>query len=102
MGSRIAAHLANAQIPSLVLDINAQAARNGLEAALKAKPAAFFMPEGIRLIETGSFDEDLSKIKQCDWIIEAVTENLEIKRALYDRVIEHRTPGTIVSITADE
>jgi 3-hydroxyacyl-CoA dehydrogenase len=97
MGSRIAAQLANAEVPSLLLDLNAAAARSGVEAALKARPAAFFLPDAARLITTGSFDNDLAKVKDCDWIIEAVSENLEIKRALYDRVMQHRTPGTIVS-----
>src|SRR5947209_4815610 len=96
MGSRIAAHLANAGIPSQLLDINAQAARNGLDAALKGKPGAFFSPVAARLIETGSFEDDLPRIASCDWIVEAVSENLAIKRALYDRVIPHRAPEAIV------
>jgi 3-hydroxyacyl-CoA dehydrogenase len=97
MGSRIAAHLANAQIPSLLLDVSAEAARNGLDAALKGRPATFFVPESAALISTGSFDDDLAKLADCDWIVEAVTENLSIKRALYEKVIAYRTPGAIVS-----
>lgn len=104
MGSRIAAHLANAQIPSLLLDIvlpgqklRDQAARNGVEAALKARPGAFFVPESARLIATGNFEDDLPKIIDCDWIVEAVSENLAIKRALYDKVMAHRAEGTIVT-----
>jgi 3-hydroxyacyl-CoA dehydrogenase len=97
MGSRIAAHLANARIPSLLLDVSSQAARNGLDAALKGRPAAFFVPESTGLIVTGSFDDDLAKIADCDWIVEAVTENLSIKRALYEKMLPHRAPGAIVS-----
>jgi 3-hydroxyacyl-CoA dehydrogenase len=97
MGSRIAAHLANAQVPSLLLDVSRDAARHGMEAALKGRPVAFFVHEFTDLITTGSFDEDLGKITDCAWIIEAVTENLAIKRALYDRVIPLRSSGTIVS-----
>jgi len=97
MGSRIAGHLANAQIPSVLLDVSSDAARKGLEAALKSRPAAFFVPESAGVVTTGSFDDDLAKIADCDWIVEAVTENLDIKRALYDRVIPHRSPGAIVS-----
>jgi 3-hydroxyacyl-CoA dehydrogenase len=104
MGSRIAAQLANAQIPSLLLDIvlpggkpRDQAARNGLDAALKGRPGAFFTPAGARLTATGNFEDDLTKVKDCDWIIEAVTENLDVKRALYDKLMEHRAPGAIVS-----
>ncbi len=95
MGSRIAAHLANAQIPSLLLDIVRP--DKAVETALKGRPGAFFIPESARLISTGTFDDDLPKIKDCDWIVEAVTENLAIKRALYDRVIPHRSEGTIIS-----
>jgi 3-hydroxyacyl-CoA dehydrogenase len=104
MGSRIASHLANAGVPSLLLDIvlpagktRDQAARSGVETALKGRPAAFFVPESANLITTGTFDDDLPKIKDCDWIVEAVTEDLGIKRALYDKVVAHRAPGTIVS-----
>ena len=104
MGSRIASHLANAGVPSLLLDIvlpnqklRDQAARNGVDAALKSRPGAFFIPEGTRLITTGTFDDDIAKIKDCDWIIEAVSEDIAIKRSLYDKVIANRTPGTIIS-----
>jgi len=104
MGARIAAHFANAGIPALLLDIvlpnqpnrNA-AALAGLDAALKQKPAAFFTPETKSLITPGNFEDDLPKIRTCDWIIEAVTENLEIKRALLEKVLRHRKPGAIFS-----
>ena len=104
MGSRIAAHLANAQVPSLLLDIilpgqksRDQAARKGVNTALKSRPGAFFIPEGAQLITTGNFEDDIDKVSECDWIVEAVTEDLGIKRALYDKLIPHRNPGTIVS-----
>ncbi|MDP9170220.1 MAG: 3-hydroxyacyl-CoA dehydrogenase family protein, partial [Acidobacteriota bacterium] len=97
MGARIAAQLANAQIPSLLLDMTGDLARKGVDAALKGRPGAFFVPENARLIATGSFDDDLPKLADCDWIVEAVSENLAIKRSLYDRVLAHRTPGAIVS-----
>lgn len=97
MGSRIAAQLANAGIPSVLLDLDAATAKKGLEAALKGRPAAFFVPGNARLVTTGGFDADMAKIKDCDWILEAVSENLAIKRSLYDRVVAHRSPGSIVS-----
>ena len=97
MGSRIAAHLANARVPSLLLDLDAATARAGLDATLKGRPGAFFVPESAGLIATGGFDTDLPKIKDCDWIIEAVSENLAIKRALYDRVVPHLAAHAIVS-----
>src|SRR5271165_5595753 len=95
MGARIAAHFANAGIPSLLLDIvplDADgAARNkiaaaGLEAAKKSKPAAFMEPALARLITIGNFDDDLKRLADVDWIIEAVVENLELKRPLLRKV----------------
>jgi 3-hydroxyacyl-CoA dehydrogenase len=118
MGAQIAAHLANAGIPTLLLDIvpreltaDEQAkgltleskdvrnrfARNGFEAAKKAKPAAFFTPNSAALISIGNFDDDLTKLKDRDLIIEAVVENLDLKRALYERVEAHRRPGSIIA-----
>jgi len=109
MGARIAAHLANASVPCVLLDIVPEGtgpedpiARNriaqaGLDAALKSRPPAFFVPEAARLITIGNFEDHLGLIGDCDWIMEAVTENREIKRALYRKVLQHRKPGTIFS-----
>ncbi|MGA9061485.1 MAG: 3-hydroxyacyl-CoA dehydrogenase/enoyl-CoA hydratase family protein [Terracidiphilus sp.] len=96
MGSRIAAHLANAGIPVLLLDLppkpgsnEPQLARVALEALAKSKPAAFFEPSRASLITPGNFDDDLPKLAECDWIVEAVAENLDIKTALLARVLPH-------------
>src|SRR6266498_2636403 len=118
MGAQIAAHLANAGIPCLLLDIapkelapeelkggltlDSPAVRNriaqaGLDAAKKAKPAAFFSPEIAGLISVGNFEDDLPKLKNCDWVIEAVVENLEIKRSLYERVEPHLGAEAVVT-----
>ena len=111
MGARIAAHFANAGVPSYLLDIVpaelAQSgadgsARNkiaaaGLEAAKKSKPAALFEPGLARLVTIGNFEDDLKRLSEVDWIIEAVVENLEIKRALLKKVEAIRKPGTIVT-----
>ena len=69
----------------------------GLEAAKKSKPAAFFEPGLARLVTVGNFEDDLKKLGEVDWIIEAVVENLEIKRALLKKVEAIRKPGTIVT-----
>lgn len=92
MGSRIAAHLANAGIPVLLLDLaakekNAPAlAESALAALAQAKPAAFFEPAVAKLIATGTFDDDMDELSTCDWVLEAVAENLEIKTSLLKRV----------------
>src|SRR5438132_1479418 len=106
MGARIAAHFANAGVPSYLLDIVPQdadaPARNkiaaaGLEAAKKSKPAAFFEPSLARLVTVGNFEDDLGKLVEVNWIVEAVVENLGIKRALLKRVEAARKPGTIIT-----
>ncbi|MGE0886065.1 MAG: 3-hydroxyacyl-CoA dehydrogenase NAD-binding domain-containing protein [Blastocatellales bacterium] len=118
MGAQIAAHLANAGIQCLLLDIapkdltpeeqakgltiESRAIRNriaqaGLEAALKAKPAAFFVADSAKLIEVGNFDDDLPRLKDCDWVVEAIVEKLDIKRSLYERVEPNLKPEAIVT-----
>jgi 3-hydroxyacyl-CoA dehydrogenase len=106
MGARIAAHFANAGVPSYLLDIvppDADApARNkiaaaGLDAAKKSKPAAFMDASLARFVTVGNFEDDLKKVSEVDWIIEAVVENLDLKRALLRKVEGVRKPGTIVT-----
>jgi len=106
MGARIAAHFANAGLPCLLLDIvpkdAAPADRNkvvlaGFEAAKKSKPAAFFSPGFASKVSTGNFEDDLARIADADWIVEAVAENLEIKRGLLTKVAQFRKPGSIVT-----
>src|SRR5215469_14283334 len=106
MGSRIAAHFANAGVPSYLFDIvppDADApmrnkiAAAGLDAAMKSKPAAFFEPSLAQLVTIGNFDDDLKKIAEVDWVIEAVVENVKIKRDLLRKVETVRRPGTIVT-----
>ncbi len=110
MGSRIAAHIANAGVPVVLLDIVPPgiaadapdternqfviAAMDGLK---KSKPAAFYAVESARLIQIGNFEDDLALVKDCDWIIEVVAENLAIKEALLKKVEEHRRPGSILT-----
>src|SRR3989449_1761197 len=113
MGARIAAHFANAGVPSYLLDIvppgnpsvssgvkndaRNQIAAAGLKAAKKSKPAAFYEPSLARLITIGNFEDDLKRLADVDWIVEAIVENLEIKRSLLKRVEAIRKPGTIIT-----
>jgi 3-hydroxyacyl-CoA dehydrogenase len=106
MGARIAAHFANAGVPSYLLDVvppdAVGASRNkiavaGLDAAKKSKPAAFMELSLARFVTVGNFEDDITKLTDVDWIIEAVVENLDIKRALLKKVEAVRKPGTIVT-----
>ena len=106
MGARISAHLANAGVPSYLFDIvppdadgpaRNRIAAAGLEAAVKSKPAAFFEPSLARLVTIGNFEDDLPKLAEVDWIIEAVVEDLELKRALLRKIEAIRKPGTIIT-----
>ncbi len=102
MGSGIAALAASAGIPVVLLDIPGERDRNepakrGLQRALKARPPAFMDPKRAGLIAVGNFEDDLDLLARCDWVIEAVIEELGPKRALFDRLTPILAPGTIVS-----
>jgi 3-hydroxyacyl-CoA dehydrogenase len=106
MGARIAAHFANAGVRSYLFDIvppdadgpaRNKIAAAGLDAAKKSKPAAFMDASLATLVTIGNFDDDLKKLAEVDWIIEAVVENLEIKRSLLKKVEAIRKPGTIIT-----
>src|SRR5437016_6010628 len=110
MGSRSAAHFANAGLPCVLLDIvppnlpadrpageRDKIVRAGLDAAKKSKPAAFFTAALAEKIAIGNFEDDLARCAEADWIIEVVAENLEIKRKLLARVAQFRKPGAIVT-----
>ncbi|MGD0444721.1 MAG: 3-hydroxyacyl-CoA dehydrogenase NAD-binding domain-containing protein [Edaphobacter sp.] len=110
MGSRIAAHMTNAGLPVVLLDIVPEGTeanapkqeRNrivlaALDGLKKSKPAAFYSADSARLITIGNFDDDLALIADCDWIIEVVAENMEIKRALLNKVQQHRRVDSIVT-----
>jgi len=118
MGSGIAAHLANAGIPVLMLDIvppefteadekmgltesdprfRNKFALAGLEGIKKSKPAALYSTRYLPLIEIGNFEDDWDRLADCDWIVEVVVERLDIKQKLFGRLEEVRKPGAIVS-----
>lgn len=103
MGSGIAAHVANAGVPVLLLDIvkegpdRSAIARGAIDRMLKADPAPFMSKDAAKLVTPGNLEDDLAHIADCDWIIEAVVENLEIKQALYEKLEGARKPGSIVS-----
>lgn len=118
MGSRIACHFANIGVQVLLLDIapkelNSEEKAKGLmldnplvknrivhlafQQTLKTKPASLYLSSFAKNIKLGNFDDNLPEIKDADWIMEVVVENLTIKKSLYDRVEKFRTPGTLIS-----
>ena len=104
MGAGIAAQVANAGVPVLLLDIVPAGAadRNALASAavarmLKTDPAPFMSPDAAKLVEVGNTEDDLGRAADCDWIVEAVIERLDLKQVLYRRLAELHRPGTAVS-----
>ena len=118
MGAGIAAHLANAGIPTLLLDIapreltpdeeakgltlDSPKVRNRVvaslfEASKKLRPAPFMLGDNAKLISLGNFSDDMAKLKDCDLVIEAVVENLEIKHKVFAEVEKNRKPGAIIA-----
>ncbi len=104
MGSQIAAHITNAGVPVLLLDIVPKdaadrnvLAKTALEKLQKAEPSTFMHPDNAKLITVGNLDDDVNKLRDMDWIVEAVLENLQIKSDLYKKIDAVRKPGSIVS-----
>jgi 3-hydroxyacyl-CoA dehydrogenase len=97
MGAQIAAHLANIGWQVLLLDLTHDHAKQGLERVSKLKPAPFYIPELASRIELGSFETDFPRLKQADWVIEAVVEKPDIKRELWTRVQDYVAPHAVLS-----
>ncbi|MET3470920.1 3-hydroxyacyl-CoA dehydrogenase [Novosphingobium sp. 1529] len=103
MGAGIAAQVANAGVPVLLLDIvrdpaNRNAVAQGaLDRLAKAEPAAFMSKRAAKLVEVGNIEDDLPRVAECDWVIEAIVERLDLKHALYEKLEGVRRPGTAVS-----
>ena len=118
MGSRLACHFANIGLNVLLLDIapkelnetelakgiskdstvfKNRIVNEALQTAIKSKPAPLYKSTFADRISTGNFDDDLEKIADCDWILEAIIENLDIKKSLFDKVDTLRTKGTLIS-----
>ena len=112
MGAGIAAQLANAGIECLLLDIipnglseaeskdpaaRSRLALEAVERMAKGRPPGFMDPQDRTLVQTGNLEDDIERVSECDWVIEAVTERLDIKRAIYEKINRYRKPDTIVS-----
>lgn len=103
MGAAIAAHMANAGIPVHLLDIvrdptdRNKVAREAIDKMLKTSPAPFMHAKNAKLVTPGNTEDDLSVLKDVDWVIEAIIEKIEIKHDLYQKIAQHRGVDTIVS-----
>ncbi|MFM7033391.1 MAG: 3-hydroxyacyl-CoA dehydrogenase family protein, partial [Bacteroidota bacterium] len=105
MGSRLACHFANCGLEVLLLDMPDPGdgsnpnnlVNKALAAAVASKPSPLYLDRLAGKIQTGNFSDDLPKVADCDWIIEAIVEQLEPKQDLYRRLEEHRKPGSLVS-----
>jgi 3-hydroxyacyl-CoA dehydrogenase len=97
MGAQIAAHLANIGWQVLLLDLTLDHAKQGLERVSKLKPAPFYLPELASRIELGSFETDFPRLKEANWVIEAVVEKPDIKRELWTRVQDYVAPNAVLS-----
>jgi 3-hydroxyacyl-CoA dehydrogenase len=118
MGATIAAHLANAGIPTLLLDIappevtpeeaskgltvdspqvKNRVVRTGYEALIKARPAAYMVGDNAKLISIGNFSDDMAKLKDCDLVVEAVVEDLGIKHKVFAEVDKYRKPDAVIA-----
>ena len=104
MGAAIAAHITNAGVPVVLLDIvskdpndRSAIAKGAIEKLLKTEPAPFMSPRNAKLITPGNLEDDLGLIADCDWVVEAIVENLKIKHGLYAKLEGVLKPGAIVS-----
>jgi 3-hydroxyacyl-CoA dehydrogenase len=97
MGAQIAGHVANAGLPVLLLDVSTEQVQAALKVLEKSSPAALFVPDKVRQIEIGSFEKDLGRINESDWVIEAIVENPDIKKQLLDKVDASRKAGSFVT-----
>jgi len=97
MGAQIAGHLANAGIPSFLFDINDELANKGIEALTSLKPAPLYKPKNAGLVTPCTYDNDIEKITEVDWILEAVVERLDIKEQVYKNLLPHITNTAILT-----
>ena len=90
MGSGIAAHLCNANVPVVLLDLKTEIADLAKERILKSKPPLLFSKNKIDSLKTGNITDDFDNVKDADWIIEAVVERIDIKHEIYEKIFNIR------------
>ena len=97
MGAQIAGHLANAGIPSYLFDINDELAKNGVDSLTSLKPAPLYKPKNAELVKPCTYENDIEKIAEVDWVLEAVVERLDIKEKVYNSLLPHLKDTAILS-----
>ena len=97
MGAQIAGHLANAGIPSYLFDINDELAKIGVDSLTSLKPAPLYKPKNAELVTPCTYDNDIEKIAEVDWVLEAVVERLDIKEQVYNNLLPHLKDTAILT-----
>ena len=97
MGAQIAGHLSNAGIPSFLFDVNKDLADKGKTSLTTLKPKPLYKPKNIDLVTSCTYDQDIKKINEVDWVLEAVVERLDIKDSIYQKLIPHLKETAIVT-----
>ncbi len=97
MGSGIAAHLCNANVPVTLLDLTTEISTNARERIFKSRPPLLIDKSKINNIKVGNISDDFDIVKEADWIVEAVVERIDIKHQIYDKIFKFRKEGAIVS-----
>ena len=97
MGAQISGHLSNAGIPSYLFDVNEELANKGKETLTSLKPAPLYKPKNADLVTPCTYDNDLEKIAEVDWVLEAVVERLDIKESVYQSLIPHLKESAILT-----
>ena len=97
MGAQIAGHLSNAGIPSYLFDVNEELAIKGKETLTSLKPAPLYKPKNADLVTPCTYDNDLEKIAEVDWVLEAVVERLDIKESVYQSLLPHLKESAILT-----
>ncbi len=97
MGSGIAAHLCNANIPVILLDLKTEISEKAKERILKSRPPLLFEKDKIKNLKVGNITDDFENVSDADWIVEAVVERIDIKHDIYKKIFDKRKKDSIVS-----
>ena len=97
MGSGIAAHLCNANVPVTLLDLKTEISEKARDRIHKSKPPLLLDRSKINNIKVGNIDDNFDVVKDADWVVEAVVERIDIKHQIYEKIFKARKEGAIVS-----